>query len=84
MNEIYQKALEKIPVILDATDNVEKTFQTVFSEVKNVMPYNVGFVFYFNADGHNLQYESKNINFPKNVTISESFREKRWVIYSRG
>lgn len=76
MNEIYQKALEKIPVILDATDNVEKTFQTVFSEVKNVMPYNVGFVFYFNADGLNLQYESKNINFPKNVTISESFREK--------
>ena len=81
MDNKYKKILENLPQILSSNDDLEKNFENILDELKNIVEYDFAYICYLNSNSANIQHrkvskQSKNklapipeivtlINFPE-------------------
>ena len=56
MNENFKIVLNRIPEILSSNDDLDKNFEKISNELKNIVEYNNVYICYLNAGCANIQY----------------------------
>lgn len=82
MDDKFKNVLNRIPEILFAEDDLEKSFEKVLVELHNIVQFDNAYICYLNAGSANIQFRKTTSSFLP-VAQDESFIEFPEVLKSR-
>ena len=62
MSENFKMVLNRIPEILSSNDDLDKNFEKISTELKNIVNYDNAYICYLNAGCANIQYKKNYTN----------------------